>query len=200
VELVISRDGEALQHPDDLSSLRVVVSGDLSASDLATAVERVHLGRSDEESAHVWIPLDELRRLSAGRVAADWEERFERMVAYAASRGWVSGDGRSVRAHVESQRLRRRLRQRGPGHEGGAPVRAVVWNAREDVVVTDVPRLDPGPGQVLVQVAYNRICGTDLREYYGGPIFIPTEPHPLTEGFEALHEGRKMKVLVDPSA
>lgn len=59
-------------------------------------------------------------------------------------------------------------------------MRAVVWNAREDVEVTDVPRPDPGPGQVLVQVAYNGICGTDLHEYYGGPIFIPTEPHPLT--------------------
>lgn len=102
MELVITRDDEALQHPDDLGSLRVVVSGGMSAADLATAVERAHLGRLDEGSAHVWIPLEELRRRSAGRVAGDWEERFARMVAYAASRGWVSGDGRSVRAHVET--------------------------------------------------------------------------------------------------
>ena len=31
-------------------------------------------------------------------------------------------------------------------------------------------------------MAFNGICGTDLHEFYGGPIFIPTEPHPLTGG------------------
>ena len=29
-------------------------------------------------------------------------------------------------------------------------------------------------------MGYNGICGTDLHEYYAGPIFVPTEPHPLT--------------------
>jgi (R,R)-butanediol dehydrogenase / meso-butanediol dehydrogenase / diacetyl reductase len=59
-------------------------------------------------------------------------------------------------------------------------MRAVVYNAREDVAITDVPEPKAGDGQVLVKVGYNGICGTDLHEYYAGPIFIPTEPHPLT--------------------
>ena len=36
------------------------------------------------------------------------------------------------------------------------------------------------PGAVKVKVGFNGICGTDLHEYYAGPIFVPTEPHPLT--------------------
>ncbi len=59
-------------------------------------------------------------------------------------------------------------------------MRAVVYNGRNDIDITDVPTPKTGDGQVLVQVAYNGICGTDLHEYYDGPIFVPTEPHPLT--------------------
>jgi (R,R)-butanediol dehydrogenase / meso-butanediol dehydrogenase / diacetyl reductase len=59
-------------------------------------------------------------------------------------------------------------------------MRAVVYRGRNDVAVTDVPEPKLGDGQVRVQVGYNGICGTDLHEYYDGPIFVPTEPHPLT--------------------
>ncbi|GAB7067897.1 2,3-butanediol dehydrogenase [Mycolicibacterium hodleri] len=46
--------------------------------------------------------------------------------------------------------------------------------------VAHVPEPHPTPGTVKVQVGFNGICGTDLHEYYAGPIFIPTSPHPLT--------------------
>lgn len=59
-------------------------------------------------------------------------------------------------------------------------MRAVVYNGRHDIEITDRAAPEVRDGQVLVQVAYNGICGTDLHEYYDGPIFIPTEPHPLT--------------------
>ena len=38
------------------------------------------------------------------------------------------------------------------------------------------------PDEVLVEVAWCGICGTDLHEYLAGPIFIPAagQPHPLT--------------------
>jgi (R,R)-butanediol dehydrogenase / meso-butanediol dehydrogenase / diacetyl reductase len=45
----------------------------------------------------------------------------------------------------------------------------------------DVPEPTAGAGQVKVRVSRNGICGTDLHEYFAGPIFIPlSEPHPLT--------------------
>jgi (R,R)-butanediol dehydrogenase / meso-butanediol dehydrogenase / diacetyl reductase len=61
-------------------------------------------------------------------------------------------------------------------------MKAAVWHARQDVRIERVP--DPGPpppGQVQVKVAWCGICGTDLHEYMGGPLYIPVErPHPKT--------------------
>lgn len=59
-------------------------------------------------------------------------------------------------------------------------MRAVVYRGREDVVVEDVPEPECQAGEVKIKVAHNGICGSDLHEYYAGPIFVPTEPHPLT--------------------
>ncbi len=59
-------------------------------------------------------------------------------------------------------------------------MRAAVYRGREDVEIKDVPEPDCPPGHVKLRVAHNGICGTDLHEYYAGPIFFPTEPHPLT--------------------
>lgn len=61
-------------------------------------------------------------------------------------------------------------------------MRAAVWHNRRDVRierVQDPPR--PPRGQVQVKVSWCGICGTDLHEYLGGPIYIPVDrPHPLT--------------------
>jgi (R,R)-butanediol dehydrogenase/meso-butanediol dehydrogenase/diacetyl reductase len=61
-------------------------------------------------------------------------------------------------------------------------MRAAVYQGREDVKVTEVPEPECRPGHVKLRVAHNGICGSDLHEYYAGPIFIPTEPHPLAGG------------------
>jgi (R,R)-butanediol dehydrogenase/meso-butanediol dehydrogenase/diacetyl reductase len=61
-------------------------------------------------------------------------------------------------------------------------VKAAVWHGRQDVRiegVEDPPA--PTPGQVQVKVAWCGICGTDLHEYQGGPLYIPlARPHPVT--------------------
>ncbi len=59
-------------------------------------------------------------------------------------------------------------------------MRAAVYYGPNKVEIADVAEPSPGEGEVKVQVGFNGICGTDLHEYYAGPIFIPTEPHPLT--------------------
>ncbi|MGW0163328.1 2,3-butanediol dehydrogenase [Mycobacterium sp. NPDC003323] len=59
-------------------------------------------------------------------------------------------------------------------------MKAAVYYGPNKLDVADVAEPDPAPGTVKVQVGYNGICGTDLHEYYAGPIFVPTEPHPLT--------------------
>lgn len=59
-------------------------------------------------------------------------------------------------------------------------MKAAVYYGPNKVEVADVPEPAPTPGTVKLEVGFNGICGTDLHEYYAGPIFVPTEPHPLT--------------------
>ena len=61
-------------------------------------------------------------------------------------------------------------------------MKAAVWHGREDVRIEKVNEPPPPPpGQVQVKVAWCGICGTDLHEYTGGPLYIPLEhPHPVT--------------------
>jgi len=60
-------------------------------------------------------------------------------------------------------------------------MRAAVYYGNAKLEIEDVPEPSVGPGQVKVKVSRNGICGTDLHEYYDGPIFIPpSHPHPLT--------------------
>jgi (R,R)-butanediol dehydrogenase / meso-butanediol dehydrogenase / diacetyl reductase len=59
-------------------------------------------------------------------------------------------------------------------------MKAAVYHGPNKLEVTDVPEPVPADGTVKLRVGFNGICGTDLHEYYAGPIFVPTAPHPLT--------------------
>jgi (R,R)-butanediol dehydrogenase / meso-butanediol dehydrogenase / diacetyl reductase len=73
-------------------------------------------------------------------------------------------------------------------------MKAAVWHGREDVRIekaTEPPA--PPPGQVQVEVAWCGICGTDLHEYVGGPVYIPVDrPHPLTGVQAPVQIGHEM--------
>ncbi len=73
-------------------------------------------------------------------------------------------------------------------------MKAAVWHARRDVRVEDVPEPpSPPPGQVKVEVAWCGVCGTDLHEYLGGPLYIPADaPHPLTGAQAPVILGHEM--------
>jgi (R,R)-butanediol dehydrogenase/meso-butanediol dehydrogenase/diacetyl reductase len=61
-------------------------------------------------------------------------------------------------------------------------MKAVMWFARRDVRVVEVPEPPAPPeGFVKIEVSYCGLCGSDVHEYAGGPLFLPaSEPHPLT--------------------
>jgi (R,R)-butanediol dehydrogenase/meso-butanediol dehydrogenase/diacetyl reductase len=60
-------------------------------------------------------------------------------------------------------------------------MRAAMYYGNHKLEIEDIPEPTPDAGQVKVRVSRNGICGTDLHEYYDGPIFIPPDqPHPLT--------------------
>ncbi|KIW62215.1 chlorophyll synthesis pathway protein BchC [Phialophora macrospora] len=60
-------------------------------------------------------------------------------------------------------------------------IQAVRFYGKGDVRLDTIPALKCGPDEVRVKVAYCGICGTDVHEYLGGPIFPPqagsTNPH-----------------------
>lgn len=59
-------------------------------------------------------------------------------------------------------------------------MKALRYHGNRDVRVDDIPEPEVRPGTVKVEVHWCGICGTDLHEYLGGPIFSPhTDPHPL---------------------
>ncbi len=59
-------------------------------------------------------------------------------------------------------------------------MKALRWHKREDVRVDDIPVPTPRPDEVLIKVLFSGICGSEVHEYFSGPLYIPLEPHPLT--------------------
>jgi (R,R)-butanediol dehydrogenase / meso-butanediol dehydrogenase / diacetyl reductase len=65
-----------------------------------------------------------------------------------------------------------------------ATMRAAVYHGPRDIRIEDVPRPKPAPGEVLVRVHANGICGTDASEFAGAQMYPVHARHPLTG-----HEG-----------
>lgn len=56
---------------------------------------------------------------------------------------------------------------------------AGVLHAPGDLRVEDVPDPTPQAGEVVLEVIYNGLCGTDATEYSKGPMMVPLlKPHP----------------------
>lgn len=56
-------------------------------------------GIAHQDDNHVWIDIETLAALS-GVQPADWRERFDKMIDYARSKGWVDDSVGAVRAHI----------------------------------------------------------------------------------------------------
>lgn len=102
--MIILLDTEtcAVSDADTLTDLRVVTGID-DPSALADAIRAAGLGAMGPgDDDHVSVDIARLRTLArASATLDDWDERFDSMIAYADGKGWVSGDGTAVRAHVE---------------------------------------------------------------------------------------------------
>ncbi|MEC5200596.1 L-idonate 5-dehydrogenase [Arthrobacter sp. PL16] len=73
-------------------------------------------------------------------------------------------------------------------------MRALVINGRLDLVETELPTPEPGPGQVRLRMAYGGICGSDLHYYNEGANGEYVVREPLVPGHEVSGS-----VDVDPS-
>jgi (R,R)-butanediol dehydrogenase/meso-butanediol dehydrogenase/diacetyl reductase len=57
-------------------------------------------------------------------------------------------------------------------------MRAAVYHGNRDVRIEELPEPNPRPGEVKLRVVTNGICGTDVHEFFDGPILTPTADHP----------------------
>lgn len=82
-------------------------------------------------------------------------------------------------------------------------MKAAVWRGKKDIRFENVPDPSVEKGNdVIVKVHWAGICGSDLHEYEAGPIFIPTEPHPISGKHNEMilaHEFSGEIVAVGPS-
>jgi len=89
----------ALTDPEDCGRFHVTATGgDAEALDAALASSKV--GRI-AESGDALIETKAVVELAQGRVGADWTEKFDGMLAYAKSKGWMDETGSAIQAHVE---------------------------------------------------------------------------------------------------
>lgn len=93
--VLVSPGGVELEEPDDCTRFHLV-GRDVGPDEVAGALS----GFGEVEGEHAWIEPDTLRTLAEGRVPADWDDRFDGMIAYAATKGWVDDEGR-LQAHIE---------------------------------------------------------------------------------------------------
>jgi hypothetical protein len=100
VDLTTDPADVALHDPDDFGSLKVVVRGSgAGPAALYAALDGVGwLDRRGNAMLHTGALKD-----MAGDHARehDWLQSFDRMVDYAAKRGWVAVGGTALRAHCE---------------------------------------------------------------------------------------------------
>ncbi|WP_207225732.1 alcohol dehydrogenase catalytic domain-containing protein [Blastococcus saxobsidens] len=77
------------------------------------------------------------------------------------------------------------------------PTRAVRWRAARDLGLETVQIPLPGPGEVLVAVAFCGVCGSDLHEIADGPHAIPVDvPHPLSGAVAPITLGHEFSGTV----
>jgi hypothetical protein len=98
--VAITREHCRVEDADDCARLHVTAE-ELDDDEAGAALQRADLGRAGD-AAHVWLTIDSLR--TAAREAAsipDWDDRFDAMIAYARSKGWLDACGERVTAHVQ---------------------------------------------------------------------------------------------------
>lgn len=71
-------------------------------------------------------------------------------------------------------------------------MKAARWHNQKDIRIENIDEPKAEPGKVKIKVKWCGICGSDLHEYLGGPIFIPVgKPHPLTNEMAPVTMGHE---------
>lgn len=104
VDLTATSPDVRLDEPDDCKRFHVAAlvgakNGEADPHRLGRALADDGSGRLDGDD--VWVQVEAVRRLAAGRVGAGWERDFAAMLELARGKGWLDASGKAIRAHVE---------------------------------------------------------------------------------------------------
>jgi hypothetical protein len=91
----------ALREPDDFTAFKILIRQSASRLPLAEALGG--LGTASDDG-HALVQVAAVKQLAGARAGdSEWTAGFDQMVAYAARSGWMSDDGRAIRAHCETE-------------------------------------------------------------------------------------------------
>ncbi|WP_419918073.1 hypothetical protein [Candidatus Poriferisocius sp.] len=86
-----------LEDVNNFGEFHVVMDGDEAA---AVAALDGRAGPSQRDN-HLWIDIALVRELAGDAAGTEWEARFEAMLAYAATKGWIDEPNDRVEAHIQ---------------------------------------------------------------------------------------------------
>lgn len=98
MNVTFSPDGTvSLTDAANLRAFKAVLAGSKGLGDLV----RRHPGlvRAVQDDDHLWLDVEAVAGL--GPKDSEWRQGFDRMIAYAATKGWTRGEPVEVAAHVE---------------------------------------------------------------------------------------------------
>lgn len=87
-----------LQDADDFTRFRLAVDAD--PGEIGKVRQALRHVAELERPEIAWVSEEWLRRHARAPQPADWNAGFAKMLAFAATRGWVRADPAMVRAHV----------------------------------------------------------------------------------------------------
>ncbi|MCU0270817.1 MAG: hypothetical protein MUF83_19535 [Acidimicrobiales bacterium] len=90
----------ALVEPDDTDEFHLEVPGSTDLELIDETVASQGAGRLVGGDA--WISIVWLRAHAEGNVGDDWPMRFQKMLDYAGSKGWLNDDRTYVRGHIKN--------------------------------------------------------------------------------------------------
>lgn len=96
VELDLRTGERRLVEPDDFTRFHIEADGDRHDV-LAALGPEARLGRTH----HLWWSIAAARRLAPSHRDRAWDERFDAMMAWAATQGWIDEAGTHVQVHIE---------------------------------------------------------------------------------------------------
>ena len=92
---------QRLTDADRLDRLHAEIDGDLADGEDDVQFDEFVRAADDD---HVWVDVDWLRTAGQAQLGdPDFAAKFDAMIAYAASKGWLDDSGTSVRAHIVTE-------------------------------------------------------------------------------------------------